>query len=113
METASALAPALRTRIETMLAEHAVILFMKGLPDSPMCGFSAKAVAMLDHVGVPYHAVDILTDEDLRQGLKVFGDWPTYPQLYVKAELLGGADIMSEMFQAGELATVLKKTTSA
>ncbi len=102
------LSPQLQTRIETLLNEHAVVLFMKGEPDSPMCGFSAKAVAMLNHVGVPYHSVDILQDEDLRQGLKIFGDWPTYPQLYVKAELLGGADIMAEMFQSGELATALK-----
>ncbi|MCA3244552.1 MAG: Grx4 family monothiol glutaredoxin [Alphaproteobacteria bacterium] len=102
------LPPALQTRIETLLAEHPVILFMKGLPESPMCGFSAKAAAMLSHVGVPYHAVNILEDEELRQGLKVFGDWPTYPQLYVKGELLGGADIMGEMFQTGELAEALQ-----
>ncbi len=106
------LPPALQARIETLLAEHPVILFMKGLPDSPMCGFSAKAAAMLNHVGVPYHAVNILEDEELRQGLKVFGDWPTFPQLYVKAELLGGADIMGEMFQSGELATALQSAHS-
>jgi monothiol glutaredoxin len=103
-----ALPPALQARIEALLATHSVILFMKGLPDSPLCGFSAKATAMLNHVGVPYHAVNILEDEELRQGLKVFGDWPTYPQLYVKGDLLGGADIMGEMFQSGELATALQ-----
>lgn len=102
------LTPALQAQIETLLNEHPIVLFMKGLPESPMCGFSAKAVAMLNHLGVPYHAVDILTDEDLRQGLKIYGDWPTYPQLYVKGELLGGADIMGEMFQSGELASALQ-----
>lgn len=105
MET---LSPDLKTRIETLLSEHPVVLFMKGLPDSPMCGFSAKAAAMLNHLGTPYHAVNILADDELRQGLKVYGDWPTFPQLYVKAELLGGADIMGEMFQSGELAEALK-----
>jgi monothiol glutaredoxin len=103
------LSPDLQTRIETLLAEHPVVLFMKGLPDSPMCGFSAKAAAMLNHLGTPYHAVNILADEELRQGLKVYGDWPTFPQLYVKAELLGGADIMGEMFQSGELAEALEQ----
>ncbi len=68
-----------------------------------MCGFSARAVAMLNHLGEPYHAVNILEDEELRQGLKILSDWPTYPQLYINGELLGGADIMAEMFQNGEL----------
>jgi monothiol glutaredoxin len=103
------LSPDLQARIETLLAEHPVVLFMKGLPDSPMCGFSAKAAAMLNHLGTPYHAVNIFEDDELRQGLKVYGDWPTFPQLYVKAELLGGADIMGEMFQSGELAEALKQ----
>jgi monothiol glutaredoxin len=102
------LAPDLKARIESLLQGYPVVLFMKGLPESPMCGFSAKAVAMLNHLRTPYHAVDILSDEALRQGLKVYGDWPTYPQLYVKGELLGGADIMGEMFQSGELAAALK-----
>ncbi len=101
------LSPELQTRIETLLNAHPVVLFMKGQPDSPMCGFSAKAAAMLNHIGTPYHAVDILTDEELRQGLKIYSDWPTFPQLYVKAELLGGADIMTEMFTSGELAEAL------
>ena len=105
------LTPALKSRIEALLADHTVILFMKGLPDSPMCGFSAKAAAMLNHIGAPYHAVNILEDEDLRQGLKVFGDWPTFPQLYVNGELLGGADIMAEMFQSGELAEAVKSAS--
>lgn len=98
----------LKSRIETLLAAHPVVLFMKGMPDSPMCGFSAKAAAMLNHIGAPYHAVDILADDDLRQGLKVYGDWPTFPQLYIKGELMGGADIMAEMFQSGELAGALQ-----
>jgi monothiol glutaredoxin len=103
------LAPELIERIEALLEEHPVVLFMKGEPDSPMCGFSAKAAAMLNHIGVPYHAVNILDDEELRQGLKIYGDWPTFPQLYVQGELLGGADIMAEMFQSGELADTLKE----
>jgi monothiol glutaredoxin len=102
------LSPPLKARIEALLAAHPIILFMKGLPESPQCGFSAKAVAMLHHVGTPFHAVDILADEDLRQGLKIFADWPTYPQLYVRGQLLGGADIMAEMFQSGELAPALQ-----
>jgi monothiol glutaredoxin len=109
MET---LSPDLKARIEEVLNAHPVVLFMKGEPNSPMCGFSAKAAAMLNHLGTPYFAVDILADDDLRQGLKVYGDWPTFPQLYVKAELLGGADIMGEMFQSGELAEALEKAYS-
>lgn len=101
------LAPELIARIETVLEEHPIVLFMKGEPDMPMCGFSAKAAAMMNHIGAPYHAINILEDEDLRQGLKVYGDWPTFPQLYVQGELVGGADIMSEMFQSGELADVV------
>jgi monothiol glutaredoxin len=102
---------ALITRIETLLEDHPIVLFMKGEPEAPMCGFSAKAVAMLNHIGTPYHTVNILEDEALRQGLKVYGDWPTFPQLYVGAELIGGADIMAEMFQSGELAEALKSAS--
>jgi monothiol glutaredoxin len=104
----AALAPAIRTRIEGILSENPVVLFMKGSPESPMCGFSAKVVTILKHLGTSYATLDILQDDELREGLKLFADWPTYPQLYVQGELLGGADILGEMFQSGELAGLLK-----
>lgn len=107
------LAPATRTRIEGLLAENPVVLFMKGSPDQPMCGFSAKVVTMLKHLGTSYATLDILQDDELREGLKLFADWPTYPQLYVQGELLGGADILGEMFQSGELAPLLQPYHSA
>jgi monothiol glutaredoxin len=101
------LAAETQKRIETILSENHVILFMKGSADAPMCGFSAKAVAMLNHLGVDFTDIDILQDEEIRQGLKIYGDWPTFPQLYVNKELIGGADIMGEMFQSGELKNLL------
>ncbi len=87
------------------IAENQVVLFMKGVPDRPQCGFSALVVQVLDHMGVDYVGVDVLQDQDLREGLKSFSDWPTIPQLYVKGEFIGGADIVKEMFQSGELKT--------
>lgn len=101
------LSPELHARIEALLAAHPVLLFMKGTASAPMCGFSAKAVAILNHIKVIYTDINILDDEDLRQGLKLYGDWPTFPQLYVNKELIGGADIMAEMFQSGEMQTLL------
>jgi len=80
-----------------------VVLFMKGTPEFPMCGFSAQVVRILDHVGVPYRGINVLESEDLRQGIKEYASWPTIPQLYVKGEFVGGCDIVREMFQAGEL----------
>jgi len=92
-----------RQFIATAIADHGVVLFMKGDPDQPKCGFSAQVVQILDHLGVQYAGVDVLADDRLRDEIKVFSDWPTIPQLYVKGEFVGGADIVREMFQAGEL----------
>ncbi|MBU4436327.1 MAG: Grx4 family monothiol glutaredoxin [bacterium] len=93
--------------IAKTVADHAVVLFMKGVPDAPRCGFSAVSVQILDHLGVEFIGVDVLQDDDLRQGVKTFTDWPTIPQLYVKGEFIGGSDIIREMFQSGELKTLM------
>ncbi|WP_226017752.1 Grx4 family monothiol glutaredoxin [Novosphingobium sp. FKTRR1] len=90
-------------RIAEIVEGNDVVLFMKGTPLFPQCGFSSKAVAILEHLGVEYATVDVLQDMEIRQGIKAFSDWPTIPQLYVKGEFVGGSDIMMEMFQAGEL----------
>ena len=90
-------------RIAEIVGTNDVVLFMKGTPLFPQCGFSSKAVAILDHLGVEYASVDVLQDMEIRQGIKSFSDWPTIPQLYVKGEFVGGSDIMMEMYQAGEL----------
>ena len=92
--------------IAKTVAENPVVLFMKGVPDQPRCGFSSVVVQILDHLGVEFVGVDVLQDDDLRQGVKTFTDWPTIPQLYVKGEFLGGSDIVREMFQSGELKTL-------
>lgn len=91
------------SRIGDIVKSNDVVLFMKGTPLFPQCGFSSRAVAILDHLGVNYEAVDVLQDMDVRQGIKSYSDWPTIPQLYVKGEFVGGSDIMMEMFEAGEL----------
>ena len=91
------------TRISDIVKANDVVLFMKGTPLFPQCGFSSRAVAILDHCGVAYDSVDVLQDMDIRQGIKSYSDWPTIPQLYVKGEFVGGSDIMMEMFEAGEL----------
>ena len=93
--------------ISKTIAEHPVVVFMKGVPDQPKCGFSALVVQILDHLGVDFVGVDVLQDEGLRQGVKSFSDWPTIPQLYVKGEFVGGCDIVREMFQSGELKPML------
>jgi monothiol glutaredoxin len=93
--------------IAKSVAEHPVILFMKGVPEQPQCGFSAVSVQILDHLGVDFVGVDVLQSEALRQGIKAFSDWPTIPQLYVKGEFVGGCDIIREMFQSGELKTLM------
>lgn len=90
-------------RIAEIVGNNDVVLFMKGTPLFPQCGFSSKAIAILDHLGVEYASVDVLQDMEIRQGIKSFSDWPTIPQLYVKGEFVGGSDIMMEMYQAGEL----------
>jgi monothiol glutaredoxin len=93
--------------IAKTVEEHPVVLFMKGVPDQPRCGFSSLVVQVLDHVGVDFVGVDVLQDEGLRNGIKTYSDWPTIPQLYVKGEFVGGSDIVREMFQAGELKPLL------
>jgi monothiol glutaredoxin len=95
------------SRISDLVTSNDVVLFMKGTPLFPQCGFSSRAVAILDHLGVSYESVDVLQDMDIRQGIKGFSDWPTIPQLYVKGEFVGGSDIMMEMFEAGELHQLL------
>ncbi len=86
-----------------------VVLFMKGTPQFPMCGFSAQVVQILDHLGVSYKGLNVLESDDLRNGIKTFSNWPTIPQLYVKGEFVGGCDIIREMFQAEELQQLLKE----
>ncbi len=93
--------------IDKTVKDHDVVLFMKGVPEQPRCGFSSLVVQVLDHMGVEYVGVDVLQDESLREGIKTYSDWPTIPQLYVKGEFIGGADIVREMFQSGELKTAL------
>ena len=97
----------IREAISEAIREHEVILFMKGTPERPACGFSARTVAALDSVGKPFAAVDILPDPRIRQELSALSNWPTIPQLFVKGELVGGCDIVSEMYESGELADVL------
>ncbi len=99
-----------KERIESILGSHQVVLFMKGSPDMPQCGFSARATAILRELGSDFHAVDVLSDPDIREGIKAYGNWPTIPQLYVAKELVGGSDIMMEMFESGELKTLLAQT---
>ncbi len=95
------------TRLAQIVSTNDVVLFMKGTPLFPQCGFSSRAVAILNHLEVDFHSVDVLQDNEIRQGIKGFSDWPTIPQLYVKGEFLGGSDIMMEMFEAGELTELL------
>ena len=94
---------AVHQRIAELVGAHDVVLFMKGTPLFPQCGFSSRAIAILEHLGVAYDTVDVLQDQAVRQGIKAFSDWPTIPQLYVKGEFVGGSDIMMEMYEAGEL----------
>jgi len=95
--------PAIFQELRDTIATHDVVLFMKGTPLFPQCGFSSKAIAILEHLGVQYATVDVLQDMEIRQGIKAYSDWPTIPQLYVKGEFVGGSDIMMEMYEAGEL----------
>ena len=94
-------------RISKIVNENEVVLFMKGTPLFPQCGFSSRAVAILEHCGTNFESVDVLQDAEVRQGIKAFSDWPTIPQLYVKGEFVGGSDIMMEMYEAGELQQLL------
>ncbi|PPQ26308.1 Grx4 family monothiol glutaredoxin [Rhodopila globiformis] len=95
-------------RIQNDIAQNDVFLYMKGTPMFPQCGFSARVVQILTHMEVPFQSANVLEDPELRDGIKTFSQWPTIPQLYVKGEFVGGCDIVSEMFQAGELETLLK-----
>ena len=103
MSDTIAIADPVRDFITKTLEANPVVLFMKGEPDQPRCGFSSVAVQILDHLGVDFVGVDVLQDDRLRQGIKSFSDWPTIPQLYVKGEFVGGSDIVRQMFQSGEL----------
>ena len=95
-------------RIKRDIADHPVVLYMKGTPVFPQCGFSAAVVQILTHMGVKFKGIDVLSDPEIRQGIKEFSSWPTIPQLYVKGEFVGGCDIVREMFEAGELSSFLK-----
>ncbi len=97
-----------KTKIENLLTENKVVLFMKGTQQFPMCGFSARATAILQDMGIPFKDVNVLEDEEIRQGIKDYGNWPTIPQLYINKKLIGGSDIMMEMYQAGELQDLIK-----
>lgn len=94
--------PELKTKLDTLINQSEVVLFMKWIPTAPKCGFSAGAIQILEEIGLPYATFDILSDEEVRQWLKQYKNWPTYPQLYIKWELIGGIDIMSEMQEAWE-----------
>lgn len=99
--------PALKSRIDTLLHANRVVLFMKGAPDAPQCGFSAKASGLLNDLGVEYAHVDVLADPEIREGIKAYGDWPTIPQLYIGGDLVGGSDIVEQMASSGELHAAL------
>lgn len=100
-------------RIASLVGAHDVVLFMKGSPLFPQCGFSSRAISILDHLGVSFESVDVLQDMDIRQAIKEYSDWPTIPQLYVKGEFVGGSDIMMEMYEAGELAQLMTEKAVA
>ena len=95
--------------IDNEVKANDVVLFMKGTPQAPMCGFSAQVVQILDHIGVNYKGLNVLESDELRNGVKSYSNWPTIPQLYVKGEFVGGCDITREMFQSGELVTLLQE----
>lgn len=97
-----------KVKIESLLAQNKVVLFMKGTQSFPMCGFSSRACAILQDLGVKFQDVNVLEDEDIRNGIKEYGQWPTIPQLYIDKKLVGGSDIMMEMYQSGELQDLLK-----
>jgi monothiol glutaredoxin len=96
-------------RLDALVQGSDVLLFMKGSPLFPQCGFSSRAIAILNHLGVEFGSVDVLQDQAIRQGIKAYSDWPTIPQLYVKGEFVGGSDIMMEMYESGELAELLEE----
>ena len=98
-----------QARIEKLIQDNPVVLFMKGTPQFPMCGFSGRVAQILERVGAPVVGVNVLDDADIRQGVKEYANWPTIPQLYIKGEFVGGADIVTEMFQSGELQALLQE----
>jgi monothiol glutaredoxin len=98
----------INARIAAQLQENPVILYMKGNPTFPQCGFSARAAQILQHVGVPFAHVNIFEDQEIREGLKIYSNWPTFPQLYIQGELIGGSDIMMDLFEKGELQPLLE-----
>jgi monothiol glutaredoxin len=97
-----------KTRIDQILTNDRIVLFMKGSPSFPQCGFSARAVAILNELGAKFSSVDVLENEEIRQAIKEYGNWPTIPQLYIDKQLVGGSDIMMEMYEAGELQQIVK-----
>ncbi len=97
----------IQQRIKEIVDGHKVVLFMKGSPDFPQCGFSMRAAGILRASGVEFHAVDVLQDPEIRQGIKEFSNWPTIPQVYVEQQFIGGSDIMMEMWESGEMETLL------
>ena len=99
----------IREFIDNEVKSNDVVLFMKGTPQFPMCGFSSQVVQILDHLGVPYKGLNVLESDELRNGVKAYSNWPTIPQLYVKGEFVGGCDIVREMFQSAELQQLLKE----
>lgn len=94
-------------RIKQQLSENDIVLYMKGTPEAPLCGFSSKAAQILKLCGVKYFSVNVLEDSEIRDGIKQYGNWPTIPQLYVKGKLIGGSDIMAELYESGELKDLL------
>lgn len=100
--------PETKSKIDQLLENNKVVLFMKGTQNFPMCGFSARATSILQDLGVSFQDVNVLDDEDIRTGIKEYGNWPTIPQLYVNKQLVGGSDIMMEMYQSGELQELFK-----
>ena len=101
---------AVDARIQNDIDSNDVFLYMKGTPMFPQCGFSARVIQILTHMGVPFNSANVLEDDELREGIKSFSQWPTVPQLYVKGEFVGGCDIVTEMFQSGELESLLKES---